>query len=304
MVYIVTGGAGFIGSNIVRRLSAQGNEITVIDNLHTGSEKNLEGIDTVTFVKGDASEISKIREDVSGVFHQGIYSSSPMYKENPLLVGEAVKQFTNVLEFCRKKDCGLVFASTSSLYNGIAPPHREDAKLGICDYYSEARICMERMAALYGKLHGMRVAGMRYFSVYGPHEEHKGKYANLITQFLIGALKGEEPVVYGDGTQQRDFTYVDDVVSANMLAMESGNTGAFNVGTGKTYAINEMIELLGEAVGKKISPEYIENPVKNYVDITLADTSKAKKELGFEAKISLKEGIRRQCEYIRSLQSI
>ncbi|PIU82231.1 nucleoside-diphosphate sugar epimerase [Candidatus Micrarchaeota archaeon CG06_land_8_20_14_3_00_50_6] len=291
MVYIVTGGAGFIGSNLVRKIASGGNAVIVIDNLHTGNEKNLEGIDNVTFVKGDASEILKIREDVSGVFHQGVYSSSPMYKENPLLVGEAVKQFTSVLEFCRKKDCGLVFASTSSLYNGIAPPHREDAKLGICDYYSEARICMERMAALYGKLHGMRVAGMRYFSVYGPHEEHKGKYANLLTQFLIGALKGEEPVVYGDGSQQRDFTYVDDVVSANMLAMDNGANGAFNVGTGKTYAINEMIALLGEAVGRKITPKYIENPVKNYVGITLADTSKAKTELGFEAKVSLKEGI-------------
>jgi len=301
MGYIVTGGAGFIGSNLVRKLASEGNAVIVIDNLHTGNEKNLEKIENVTFVKGDASEISKVREDVSGVFHLGIYSSSPMYKENPLLVGEAVKQFAGVLEFCRKKDCGLAWASTSSVYNGVRPPHSENAAINVTDYYSETRHYMERMAELYHGLYGMKSAGLRYFSVYGPHEEFKGRYANLVTQFLLAALKGVQPVVYGDGTQKRDFIFVEDVVRANLKAMESGAHGVFNAGTGKSYTINEMVAMLGKATGREIMPKYVDNPMKNYVAETLADTSKAKNTLGFEAKVGLGEGIGKIHEYYSKL---
>ena len=144
----------------------------------------------------------------------------------------------------------------------------------------------------------MKVIGLRYFSVYGPHEKSKGKYANLISQFLWNLQKDESPVVYGDGTQTRDFIYVDDVIEANMLAMDSERRfGIFNVGTGRSITVNEMVDLLNKKLGKNIKPRYIENPLRNYVQHTLADTSKAEKELGFKAKTSLEQGIDKLIEY-------
>ncbi len=140
----------------------------------------------------------------------------------------------------------------------------------------------------------MKIIGLRYFSVYGPHEKSKGKYANLVSQFLWAMMEGKQPVIYGDGAQTRDFTYVEDVVRANLLAMKSDvNFGIYNVGTGKTYTLNQLVGILNQKLGILLSPQYVENKIKNYVQATLADTAKAKKELGFEAKISLEEGIDR-----------
>ncbi|VVB98112.1 ADP-L-glycero-D-manno-heptose-6-epimerase [uncultured archaeon] len=292
MDILVTGGAGFIGSNLAAALAKAGHRVTVLDNFHSGSEQNLAGL-SVKLVKGGAGDLDKL--DVGKpevIFHQGVYSSSPMYKENPRLVAKAIDDFIVLLEFAKKCNAQVVFASTSSMYNGITPPHKEDIIPKVTDFYTEARIAMERMAELYHRLYGMKIIGLRYFSVYGPHEEAKGKYANLISQFLWAMKKGEAPVIYGDGTQTRDFTYVEDVVRANILAMESkSGFGMYNVGTGRTYTLNQLVEILNAQLGTSIRPAYIENKIKNYVQATLADTAKAKKELGFEAKVSLEEGI-------------
>jgi UDP-glucose 4-epimerase len=292
MKILVTGGAGFIGSNLVARLAKEGHEVTVLDNLHSGSEQNLGGLN-VKLVKGGAGDLDKL--DVGkpeAIFHQGVYSSSPMYKENPRLVAKALDDFIVLLEFAKKCGAQVVFASTSSMYNGISPPHKEDIIPKVTDFYTEARIAMERMAELYHRLYGMKVIGLRYFSVYGPHEEAKGKYANLVSQFLWAMKRGEQPVIYGDGTQTRDFTYVDDVVEANVLAMRSqAKFGMYNVGTGRTYTLNQLVAMLNAQLGTSLAPAYIENKIKNYVQATLADTSKAKSELGFEAKTTLEQGI-------------
>ncbi|MFA5108768.1 MAG: NAD-dependent epimerase/dehydratase family protein [Candidatus Micrarchaeia archaeon] len=294
MKAVVTGGAGFIGSNIVERLVKEGHEVYVIDNLHTGSRKNIAGLD-VKFFEANAGEIAKLKMDAPEViFHQGIYSSSPMYNEDRALMAKVVSDFICILEYAKENKCKVVFAATSSVYNGVAPPHKEDAPVPVKDFYTEPRLMMERVAQLYQKRFGVQVIGLRYFSVYGKNEEAKGKYANLITQFLHEMHSGKSPIIYGDGKQRRDFTYVDDVVSANLLAAKSKiGFGIYNVGTGKNYSLNELMELLNKKLGKKIKAQYIENKVKDYVEETLADTTKAKKELGFEAKISLADGIER-----------
>jgi UDP-glucose 4-epimerase len=144
-------------------------------------------------------------------------------------------------------------------------------------------------------LYGVKIVALRYFSVYGPHEEYKKQYANLITQFLWAIEKGEPIVIFGDGKQTRDFTYVTDIVEANMKAAahaENIGFGAYNVGTGKNYTINEMVSMLEKAAGKKTEVKHVENKIKNYVHETLADVRKAEKELNFKAKTSLEEGIR------------
>ncbi len=293
MNYLVTGGLGFIGSNIAKKLVVDGNDVWVIDNLHTGSYENRpEGATVIEGVAGKVAELELPKMDA--VFHDGIYSSSPMYKEDPSLLAKSLDDFIRILDFCRKSDCPLVFASTSSVYNGVKPPQREDAEIKPLDLYSETRLYMERISTLHARLYGMRIAGMRYFSVYGPGEKAKKQYANLISQFLWAMRKGEAPVIYGDGSQTRDFTYVEDVVGANLLAAERiRGFEPLNIGTGKTYTINQMVGMLNRALGKDIKPKYVENPIKNYVEFTQADTRKAKEKIGFEARISLEEGINR-----------
>lgn len=293
MNYLVTGGLGFIGSNIAKKLLADGNKVWIIDNLHTGSYENkAEGATVFEGVSGKVSELELPKMDA--VFHDGIYSSSPMYKEDPSLVAKSMDDFLKILDFCRKNDCPLVFASTSSAYNGVRPPQKEDAEIRPLDLYSETRLYMERVSELYAKMHGMRIAGMRYFSVYGPGEKAKKKYANLVSQFLWAMRRDEAPVIYGDGGQTRDLTYVEDVVGANLLAAERvRGFEALNVGTGKYYTMNQLVGMLNKALGKGIRPKYVENPIKNYVEYTQADTSKAKEKIGFEAKVSLEEGIGR-----------
>ncbi len=292
-MFVVTGGAGFIGSHIVHRLVAEGKPVTVIDNLFSGNEANLADISgKIKFVKGNSGCISQVPEKPEAIIHEGVYSSSPMYKENPFLTAKALEDMVGVLEYCRAKDCRLVFASSSSVYNGIEPPQKETARIKVTDYYTEARYGMERLAELYFRLYGVRTIALRYFSIYGEREQYKGKYANLISQFLWSMKKGEAPLVFGDGKQTRDFVYVEDVVDANLLAAKSRvRFGVFNIGTGREISINDMIGILNSKLGTNIAAQYKENTIKNYVARTQADTSKAEKKLGWKAKISLEDGI-------------
>lgn len=298
MKILVTGGLGFIGSHIAKRLHSGGHEVSVIDNLHTGKKGNLGELEgKVRVFEGRSGRIAELGEKFDAIVHEGIYSSSPMYKENPNLLSEVVEDFIGILEYAKENGSRVVFASSSSVYNGIEPPQKEDAEIAPTDFYTEGRIFMERLAELYHRLYGVEVVALRYFSVYGPGEESKGRFANLVSQFLWEVEAGKSPVIYGDGEQTRDFTYVDDIVEANVLAVKCGaGFGVFNVGRGESVSINEMVKVLGEALGKEITPEYIENPIKNYVQKTEADTSLAKERLGFEAKVSLKEGIKRIIE--------
>ena len=293
MKVLVTGALGFIGSNIVERLVKEGHSVTALDNMHTGSEENVASVrGKIKIVKANSGELAKIGEKFDVIIHEGTYSSSPMYKNDPHLVARAIDDWISILEYAKANKSRIVWAATSSVYNGHKPLHHEGMDVKVTDFYTEARYEMERLAELYNMLYGVQSVGLRYFSVYGPHERSKKNYANLVTQFLWDMQKGQAPVVFGDGSQTRDFTYVDDVVEANMLAMKSQiKFGIYNVGTGRSITINDMIALLGRKLGKDIKPKYVENKIKNYVQDTLADTRKAEKELGFRAKVGLEQGL-------------
>ena len=292
MKALVTGGAGFIGSNLVEAL-VDDYEVTVLDNLHTGSMDNLKSVQKdVKFIKGSCNNCLDLGlEQHEIIFHLGIPSSSPMYKKDPFLVGEAINGMVAIMELAQRSETKkVVFASSSSLYNGIPTPHREDAVILVKDYYTEARLAIERMAELYYQLYGIDYAGLRFFSVYGPHEEAKGPYANMISQFLWGMKAGEQPVIFGDGTQTRDFTYVKDIVDALILTSKKG-TGIFNAGTGKAFSFNYLVDLINSRLGTDLNPIYRENPIKNYVMHTLADTAKIQ-SLGFAPRYSLENGLK------------
>lgn len=289
---LVTGGAGFIGSNLVEDLLASGEEVTVLDNMETGSLLNLKDLDgRLNVIEAGCADAYMLDLKPKAIYHLGIPSSSPMYKRDPFLVGEAINGTIAVFELARMAGCRVVYASSSSLYSGLVPPHREEMTIQVTDYYTEARLAIERIAELYKRLFGIPSAGMRFFSVYGPKEKAKKQYANMISQFLWEMMKGKAPVIYGDGEQTRDFTYVKDVVKALRLAMGSDYHGILNVGTGKAFSFNDVINLLNKCLGAEIEPKYIDNPIKNYVGHTLADRSRTEKVLGFKASYSLEEGL-------------
>ncbi|MBK7385754.1 MAG: NAD-dependent epimerase/dehydratase family protein [Methanothrix sp.] len=291
MKALVTGGAGFIGSNLVEEL-VDDYEVTVLDNLHTGSIDNLQSVKKdVNFIKGSCNNCLDLGLQPEVIFHLGIPSSSPMYKKDPFLVGEAINGMVAIMELARRSEAKkVVFASSSSVYNGVPTPHREDATIQVKDYYTEARLAIERVAELYYQLYGIDYVGLRFFSVYGPHEEAKGTYANMVSQFLWGMKAGERPVIFGDGSQTRDFTYVKDIVDALLLTSKKG-TGIFNAGTGKAFSFNYVVDLINSCLGSDLKPIYRENPIKNYVMHTLADTTRMN-SLGFASRYTLKEGLK------------
>lgn len=292
MKILVTGALGFIGSHLTERLVKEGHEVFALDNMHTGSEANVVSVkDRIKLLKMNSGDIAKTNEKFDVIFHQGIYSSSPMYKENPNLTAKVVDEWISILEYTRKNGNKLIFASSSSLYNGNTPPHRENMEIKITDFYTEGRYAIERLARLYSDLYDFPIVGLRYFSVYGPHEKSKGKYANLVSQFLWDMKAGKQPLILGDGTQSRDFVYVSDIVEANLLALKYNKFGIFNIGTGKNVNLNAVVKLLNKKLGTTLKPKYEPNTIKNYVQHTLSDVSLAKNELGFNAKIMLEKGI-------------
>lgn len=297
MKILVTGGAGFIGSNMVHDLLGSGGEIIVLDNLTTGSMDNLADVkDRIEFIESSCDKILEFDQlkGIGGIYHYGIPSTTGLYRNDHLLVGKALNEFIKVLELARRENCRLVYASSSSVYNGRKPPFREDMEILVKDFYTEARYAMERMAKLYNDFYGVKSVGFRFFSVYGPREETKKNFANLISQFMWCMKKGESPLIYGDGKQTRDFTYVDDINRGFRLGMNSDiECDVFNLGTGKFYDLNDLVNMLNSILGTDIKPVYKKNPLKNYVYETQADTSKAKRVLGFKAEVSLEEGIRK-----------
>ena len=295
MKILVTGGAGFIGSNLVHDLTKEDNEIIVVDNLSTGDLNNISDVmDKIKFIKISCSEVSKIKEleGLDGIYHYGVPSTTQLYRDDKSLVGGAVNDFIEILELAKREDCKVIYASSSSVYNGNIPPFKEDMPVMIKDFYTEARHLMERVAKLYNDFYNVRSVGFRFFSVYGPREEAKKNFANLISQFLWDMKKGKAPLIYGDGTQTRDFTYVDDINRGFRLGMESNiDNDVFNLGTGECYSLNELVSILNEILDTNINPIYKENPIQNYVQETLADASKAREHFGFEPKVHLREGI-------------
>ncbi len=290
---VVTGGAGFIGSNLTAKLLREGAEVVVIDNFMTGSREVADLLKErgATLLEGTSSSIRELTP-VDVVFHLGIPSSSPMYRENPDLLSLAVRDAIAVFEYAKESGSKVVYASTSSLYNGNDPPFTEDMPVFPTDFYTEGRYWIERLAKVYHELHGVESVGLRLFSVYGPNERPKGPFANVASQMVWAALEGRPFVIYGDGKQTRDFIYVTDVVRAFLLAWERGEgCEVYNVGTGKETSFNELAELI-RRLGLDLKLEYRENPIKNYVYRTLADTRKAERDLGFRYEVELEEGLR------------
>ena len=294
MKYIVTGGAGFIGSHLVERLMQNKHKVQVIDNMISGNIKNIASLLQKIDYTPSLETLSESSFD--GIFHLGFPSSSPMYRQNPSLVADVSRDMIKILEYSAKEDIPIIYATTSSVYNGNPTPWREDLPIHVTDYYTEARYAAERLARLYHNLKDVNSIGLRLFSVYGENERYKGQYANLVSQFIWAMMKDERPEIYFDGEQRRDFIYQSDVVDCFIMAMKIASQkpvcDIINVGTGKSYSLNELVQKINTALDKNIEPIYKSPEIRNYIRDTRADTEKMKKIIG-GSKVDFSEGITR-----------
>ncbi len=297
---LITGGAGFIGSNFAN-INKEKYDVVCLDNCFLGTPDNLE--EGITFIKGDAcrvEDLEKCGTDLYAVIHLAGTSSAPMFMGDGLAEGyrNSVESFLVTLEFARKHGVKkFLYASTSSLYGNNPIPLLEDQQLAApINHYSVTKKLYEDCSRCYYKVYPqMDIFGFRFMSVYGPNEEAKGKYANIISQFIWDFARGLRPVIYGNGTQFRDFTNVADIVQALTLAIETpegfGNK-VYNVGRGESTSLNDIFSTLKEVLKSDLEPIYIENPVKEgYVQGQHADITLIQKELGFSPMVSLLSGI-------------
>ena len=304
---LVTGGAGFIGSNLANHLT-EDNYVVVVDDCYLGTPDNL--ADDVKFVERSVVE-SELPTNVDVVFHLAALSSYAMHEDDPQAGARVnVEGFVNVVEQARKDGCEtVVYASTSSIYGDQTDPSPESMDVAVNTGYEASKLARERYAEYFANHYDMSMAGMRFFSVYqgyGGAEEHKGEYANVIAQFAEDIANGESPVLYGDGTQTRDFTYISDIVRGLVLAAENQLTGVYNLGTSEAYNFNTVVDMLNDELGTDVEAEYIENPIPEsvYVHDTCADYSKMQAETGWEPEISFEEGIERVCrQYVSTIES-
>ena len=296
---IVTGGAGFIGSHIARELAERGYDVVILDNLSTGKRENIEpllGRDYVNFVQGSVTDLPLLQELFTGtsyVFHQAAIPSVPRSIKDPLSSHEAnITGTLNVLLAAR--DSGVkkvVYASSSSVY-GDTPtlPKREDMTPSPLSPYAVTKLAGEHYCRVFQEVYGLPTSCLRYFNVYGPRQDPGSQYAAVIPLFIQKASRGEPPVIFGDGEQSRDFTFVRDVVEANILAAESDACGAFNVGRGERTTINGLAELIIELTGSKVKAVH-ENPRAGDIKHSLADISRAT-GFGYAPKYKLEAGLK------------
>ena len=298
---LVTGGAGFIGSNLANHL-AEDNDVVAIDDLYLGTPENLN--ESVEFHNVSVVEDDLPTEDVDVLFHLAALSSYPMHEEDPAKGARVnVEGFVNTVEQVREDGCDtVVYASTSSIYGDRTEPSPESMDVTARTGYEASKLAREHYGEYFAYHYDMNMAGMRFFSVYegfGGAEEHKDEFANLIAQFADDLANGEAPVIYGDGTQTRDFTHVSDVARGLELAADHELTGIYNLGTGESYSLNTLVKRLNDELGTDIEPEYVENPIpeKVYVHDTMADSSKMHEATDWEPQISFEEGIEKVCSH-------
>ena len=310
-VFVVTGGAGFIGSNIVRRLITEGHETRVVDDLSTGHRENLEGLtDAVAFHEGSILDAPLLKKAFAGadyVLHQAALASVPRSVKDPVATNAAnVDGTLNVLVAAR--DAGVkrvVYASSSSVY-GDTPvlPKQEDMVPNPQSPYAVSKLAGEYYCRACTRVYDLETVSLRYFNVYGPRQDPKSPYAAVVPIFIRKLMAGEPVAVFGDGEQSRDFTYIEDVVAANIQAAQApGAAGAVvNLGCGERHTLNRLIAMLQDLTGCDTAPAYAD-PRAGDVKHSQADITRAREVIGYDPQVSFEDGVRRTFEWYSTQKS-
>jgi nucleoside-diphosphate-sugar epimerase len=305
--YLVTGGAGFIGSHLATQLIHRGHTVRVVDNLITGKRRNLDHLPGVEFVEGDLADISvatRAVERMDYVLHQAAIPSVPRSVKDPISSNRAnIDASVNVLVAAR--DAGvkrLVYAGSSAAY-GDTPtlPKREDMPTSPLSPYALQKLVSEQYGQLFTQLYGFETVTIRYFNVFGPRQDPGSPYSGVISLFASALLEGRQPVIYGDGEQTRDFTYVANVVDGVLRAVETPKASGhvINVATGGRISLNALLRAMNKIVGTNLQPIYQE-PRAGDVRDSQADITKAKTLLGYTPIVSLEEGLEKTLEWCRT----
>jgi nucleoside-diphosphate-sugar epimerase len=305
--YLVTGGAGFIGSHLTEELVRRGHRVRVVDSLVTGKRSNLSHISGVEFLEGDLADLDVARRAVDGVefvLHQAAIPSVPRSVKDPITSNRAnVDATLNVLVAAR--DAGvtrLVFAASSSAY-GDTPtlPKHEGMPTNPLSPYALQKVIGEQYLRLFTKLYGLETVSIRYFNVFGPRQDPTSPYSGVISVFATALLENRPPTIYGDGEQTRDFTYVANVVDGVLRACEApGASGqVINVATGGRVSLNQLFEEMRKLVGADVRPKYAE-PRAGDVRDSQADIEKSRELLGYEPIVSFEDGLRQTVDWYRS----
>lgn len=306
--YLITGGAGFIGSNLARRLLDLGEDVVVLDDFSTGKEENLKNIkDRLEVVVGDVCEMGKVREAMEGidyVFHHAAVVSVPRSVDDPVRTNQVnVNGTLNCL--LAAKEVGakrLVFAASSSAYGDSEElPKREDMKPHPLSPYGVSKLVGEMYCRVFSEVYGLPTVSLRYFNIFGPHQDPHSQYAAVVPIFITRLLEGESPVIFGDGEQSRDFTYIDNAVEANLLAIHSDRADGktMNVACGARYTLNQLVDYLKDLTGSDIEPTYVE-PRAGDIRHSMGDISEASRLLGYDPRVSFEDGLKRTVDWFRT----
>jgi len=311
MLYLVTGGAGFIGSHLVERLFQSGEKVRVLDNFSSGSRENLKPFsDKIELVEGDIRDFWTVTQAVEGVdfiLHQAALTSVQRSIKNPLTTNEVnINGTLNILEAGKiHKIKRLVYASSSSVY-GDTPtlPKAETMTPNPISPYAISKLAGEEYCQVFYRVYGLETVCLRYFNVFGPRQNPLSEYAGVIPRFILALINGQKPNIFGDGEQSRDFTYVENVVQANLEAClkEAVSGEIINIACNQRFTLNQLWNTLTKITGKKLEPFYTD-PKPGDIRHSLGDISKAKKLLGYEAKIDFEEGLSKTVEYYKNLNS-
>ena len=295
MRILVTGGAGFIGSNLALELERQGHDVVVVDDFSVGNYQNLKGF------KGDVIAADVVSSNdwvyragaIDAVFHEAAITDTTVTDQKKMMQVN-VEAFRNVLYFAAESGIKrVIYASSAGIYGSGACPMKESQESVPNNIYGFSKQVMERVAAAFRRDNpNINVIGLRYFNVYGPRESFKDKAASMIWQLSGQIISGKQPRIFKWGDQFRDFIYVKDVVKANILALTADANGAFNVCTGKQTTFNRIIEVLNQVLGTSVKTEYFDNPYSFYQNETLGDPTIASNVLKFRAEYSIEQGIR------------
>jgi nucleoside-diphosphate-sugar epimerase len=300
-VYLVTGGAGFIGSNIVEELVRRGERVRILDNFSTGKMENVASFqEGIELMEGDLRHLDTVRQATEGVdyiLHQGAIPSVPKSIDSPLDTDESnVRGTLNLLVAAR--DSGVkkvMYASSSSVY-GDTPtlPKTEEMKPAPLSPYAVSKLAGEHYCQVFCQVYGLETVALRYFNVFGPRQDPTSQYAAVIPKFVTAMLRGEQPVIYGDGEQSRDFSYVTNVVQANLLAATAPGVGGqvFNIACGQRYNLLELVATINRILGTDITPVHTA-PRAGDVRHSLADIVRAREMLGYQVEVEFEEGLRR-----------